>query len=214
VEPLKDYYRALLDRYGPQHWWPGETPFEIMVGAILTQNTSWKNVEKAIGTLRTYGLLDPGKIHETDQDTLALAIKPAGYFNLKAKRLKSFVEWFVSKHDADVERLKRIPPERLREELLEVKGIGPETADSILLYALDVPTAVVDAYTYRVLTRHGLIGEEAGYQDMKELLEQKLPRDRALYNEFHALLVAVGKEFCRATARCELCPLKRFLPGK
>ena len=166
---LKDYHKALLKRFGPQGWWPGETPFEVMVGAILTQNTAWKNVEKAIATLKTYGLLDPHKIHETDQDTLALAIKPAGYFNVKAKRLKSLIEWFVTKHGADVERLKRIPPDRLREELLEVKGIGPETADSILLYALDVPTFVVDAYTYRVLTRHGSVGEEATYDDMKEL---------------------------------------------
>jgi endonuclease-3 related protein len=212
VSTLKDYHKALLKRFGPQGWWPGETPFEVMVGAILTQNTAWKNVEKAIATLKTYGLLDPHKIHETDQDTLALAIRPAGYFNVKAKRLKSLIEWFVTKHDGDVERLKRLPPDRLREELLEVKGIGPETADSILLYALDVPTFVVDTYTYRVLTRHDVIGEEATYDDMKELLERKLPRDRALYNEFHALIVAVGKDFCRATARCEKCPLKRFLP--
>jgi len=214
VEPLKDYYRALLDRFGPQGWWPGETRFEVMVGAILTQNTAWKNVEKAIGTLRTYGLLDPHKIHETDQDTLALAIKPAGYFNVKAKRLKAFADWLVTKHHADAEKLTQIPLDRLREELLEIKGIGPETADSILLYALDFPTFVVDAYTYRVLTRHNLIGEEATYEDMKDLFERNLGRDRELFGEFHALIVAVGKKFCRATARCEECPLRRFLPGK
>jgi len=209
---LPTYYRDLLRHYGPQEWWPGETPFEVMVGAILTQNAAWKNVEKAIATLKAYGLLDPHKIHELDQDTLALAIKPAGYFNVKAKRLKSFVEWFVTKHGADVKSLRRIPPDRLREDLLSVKGIGPETADSILLYALDVPTFVVDAYTYRVLTRHGLIGEEATYDDMKEFLEKRLPRDIPLFNEFHALIVAVGKQFCRTKARCEECPLKSHLP--
>jgi len=209
---LRDYHDDLLRRYGPQHWWPAETPFEVMVGAILTQNAAWKNVEKAIATLRTYGLLDPHKIHELDQDTLALAIKPAGYFNVKAKRLKSFVDWFVTKHGADVDALKALPPHRLREELLEVKGIGPETADSILLYALDVPTFVVDAYTHRVLTRHELIGEEATYDDMKEYVEKRLPRERALYNEFHALIVAVGKQYCRKKAKCEDCPLKGRLP--
>jgi len=209
---LKDYHRDLLAHYGPQGWWPGETPFEVMVGAVLTQNTAWKNVEKAIATLKTFGLLDPHKIHETDQDTLALAIRPAGYFNVKAKRLKSLVAWFVTEHAADVDRLQAMPPDRLREQLLTVHGIGPETADSILLYALEVPTFVIDAYTYRVVTRHGLLGEEAGYDDLKEHFERSLPRDRALYNEFHALLVAVGKEFCRPTARCERCPLKRHLP--
>jgi endonuclease-3 related protein len=209
---LRDYYKSLLRRFGPQDWWPGETPFEVMVGAILTQNTAWSNVEKAIHNLKTYDLLDPHKLHELDQDTLALAIKPAGYFNVKAKRLKSFIDWFVTRHQGDVEALKRIPPDRLRAELLEVKGIGPETADSILLYALDVPTFVVDAYTYRVLTRHDLIGEEATYEDMKELFQKRLPPDRKLFNEFHALIVAVGKDFCRSKARCDECPLKRFLP--
>jgi endonuclease-3 related protein len=212
MRDLPAYYRALLKRFGPQRWWPGETPFEVMVGAILTQNTAWSNVEKAIHNLKTYDLLDPHKLHELDHDTLALAIKPAGYFNVKARRLKSFIEWFVTKYEGDVGALKRVAPDRLREELLSVKGIGPETADSILLYALDVPSFVVDAYTYRLLTRHDLIGEEATYDDMKELFEKRLPRDRKLYNEFHALIVAVGKDFCRSKARCDECPLKRFLP--
>jgi endonuclease III related protein len=211
---LRNYFETLREHFGPQHWWPGETPFEVMVGAILTQNTAWSNVDKAIRNLKTYNLLDPHKLHELDQDTLALAIKPAGYFNVKARRLKSFIEWFVTKYAADVEALRRVPPHRLREELLEVKGIGPETADSILLYALGVPSFVVDAYTWRVLTRHGLLGEEASYDDMKELFEKRLPQDAELYNEFHALLVAVGKDYCRPRARCEECPLKRYLPGE
>ena len=212
MSDLRAYYRALHRRFGPQHWWPGETPFEVMVGAILTQNAAWTNVEKAIHNLKTYDLLDPYKLHELDQDTLALAIKPAGYFNVKARRLKSFIEWFVTKHGGEVDALRRVPPDRLREELLSVKGIGPETADSILLDALDVPTFVVDAYSYRVLSRHDLIGEEATYDDMKEYFEKRLPRDSKLFNEFHALLVAVGKDYCRSKARCEECPLKRYLP--
>jgi endonuclease-3 related protein len=209
---LADYARDLLAHYGPQGWWPAESPFEVMVGAVLTQNTSWRNVEKAIATLRTYGLLDPHRIHEIDQDTLALAIRSAGTFNLKAKRLKSLVEWFVTRFGADPGRMKEVPPDRLREELLGLHGIGPETADSILLYAVGVPTFVVDTYAHRVVTRHGLLGEEATYDDLKELFERELPRDPALYNEFHALLVAVGKDFCRPTARCESCPLRGHLP--
>lgn len=210
--PLRDYFKDLLAHYGPQHWWPGESPFEVMVGAVLTQGAAWSNVEKAIRNLKTYDLLDPGKIHELDEDTLALAIKPAGYFRVKARRLKSLVDWFVRRHGADPEKLKALRPDRLREELLEVKGIGPETADSILLYALGIPSFVVDSYTHRVLTRHGLAGEEAGYDDLKETFERALPRDTALYNEFHALIVAVGKEYCRPKARCETCPLRARLP--
>ncbi len=213
TSPLRKYYAALLRRFGPQEWWPGETPFEVMVGAILTQNTAWTNVEKAIANLRTYGLLDPRRLDEVDAGTLALAIKPAGYFNVKARRLKSYVEWFVRRFDGDAERMKRVPPARLREELLEVKGVGPETADSILLYALDFPSFVVDAYTYRVLTRHGLAPEETTYDEMKELFESSLPAKAPLYNEFHALLVAVGKDFCRAKPRCDECPLRRYLPS-
>lgn len=211
--PLRKYHDALLRHYGPQRWWPGETPFEVMVGAILTQNTAWTNVEKAIANLKTYGLLDPHRLNETDAGTLALAIKPAGYFNVKARRLKSYVEWFVRRFDGDPERMKRVPLATLREELLEVKGVGPETADSILLYALGLPSFVVDAYTYRVLSRHGLVSEETSYDEMKELFERDLPPKAALYNEFHALIVAVGKDSCRKTARCDECPLRRYLPS-
>ena len=212
MTPLRKYHAALLRHFGPQGWWPGETPFEVMVGAILAQNTAWTNVEKAIANLKTYGLLDPRRLDEIDAGTLALAIRPAGYFNVKARRLKSYVDWFVRRFDGDPGRMKQVPLPRLREELLEVKGIGPETADSILLYALDLPSFVVDAYTYRVLTRHGLVPEETTYDEMKELLEKALPAKVPLYNEFHALAVAVGKKFCRAKPRCEECPLRRFLP--
>jgi endonuclease-3 related protein len=212
MSPLRKYFDALLAHYGPPQWWPGDSPFEVMVGAILTQNTAWKNVEKAIHNLKTYDLLDPRKIHELDQDTLALAVKPAGTYNLKAARLKGFVAWFLERFDGDAERMKQASPDRLREELLEVKGIGPETADAILLYALGMPVFVVDAYTHRVLTRHDLAMEEATYEDMKEYFERNLPRDAKLYSDFHALIVSVGKQFCRPKARCEECPLKSFLP--
>ncbi len=211
--PLRKYYGALRRRYGPQHWWPADTPFEVMVGAILTQNTAWANVEKAILNLKAAGILDPRRLLAVGTDALALAIRPAGYYNVKARRLRGFIEWFAARCGGDVERLKRIPPARLREELLEIKGVGPETADSILLYALGVPTFVVDAYTHRVLHRHGLVPEETTYEEMKELFEKSLPRDPALYNEFHALLVAVGKEHCRPVPRCDGCPLRKNLPA-
>lgn len=213
MPPLRSYFDALLSHYGPQHWWPADSPFEVMVGAILVQNTAWKNAEQALKTLKTYGLLEIRKIHETDPGTLALAIKPAGTFRLKAARLKGFVAWLVSRFDGDLGRMKEQAPHRLREELLEVRGIGPETADAILLYALGHPSFVVDRYSHRVLARHGLAPEEASYEDLQEVFEKNLPRDPQLYGEFHALIVSVGKEFCRTRALCDACPLRRFLPG-
>lgn len=211
--PLRKYFEALLRHYGPQGWWPGDSPFEVMVGAVLTQNTSWANVRKAIARLKERGLLDPLRLHALDVRTLASAVRPAGYFRVKARRLKNLVTWFVGRWGADPDRLRALPPERLREELLGVKGVGPETADSILLYALGVPSFVADAYTYRVLTRHGLAPKGVSYDAMKALFERRLPRDAALYNEFHALIVAVGKEYCRHLPRCASCPLRRFLPA-
>jgi endonuclease-3 related protein len=183
-----------------------------MVGSILTQNTGWPNVEKAIATLKTFGLLDPARILETDEETLGLAIRPAGTFRVKARRLRAFVKWFVDR-GADVAKIRDLGLPRLREELLAIPGIGPETADSILLYAFDLPTFVVDRYTWRVLTRHGLVSEDTSYDEMKDLLESSLERDRKLFNEYHALIVKVGKEHCRAKARCEGCPLEKRLPG-
>ncbi|MBI4563244.1 MAG: endonuclease III domain-containing protein [Planctomycetes bacterium] len=211
---LLDYYRALRKHYGPQNWWPAESPFEVMVGAILAQNTSWENVERAIATLKVHDLLEPRRLHELDVDTLALAIRSSGTFRVKARRLKEFLRWYVAVHGADEARLRAMPAERLRQELLGLRGIGPETADAILLYALNVPTFVVDRYTYRMLARHGLVADTATYDEMKELFERALPRDPSLFNELHALIVRVGKDYCRATARCERCPLRRYLPGE
>jgi endonuclease-3 related protein len=211
---LRDYRDALLAHYGPQKGRPSGDPFEVMVGAILGKNTAWKNVEKAIQNLKTFELLDVRKIQELDQDTLALAIKPAGSGNVKAAKLKAFVAWFLERYGGDPERMKQARPDRLREELLEIQGIGPETADAILLTALGIPTFVVDTYTHRVLTRHELALEGATYDDLKELAERELPRHAGTYSEVRALITAVGKEYCRPKARCEQCPLKPFLPGR
>jgi endonuclease-3 related protein len=209
---LNSFYRTLLKHYGPQHWWPADSPFEVIVGAILTQNTAWTNVEKAVLNLKAAGLLDPQRILEVDEGTLALAVRPTGYFRQKTARLKGFVRWLLERCGGDLERLKATPLPRLREELLKLKGVGPETADSILLYALGIPSFVVDTYTYRVLSRHGLVPDEASYEEMKEFLEANLPVKERLYNEFHALFVAVGKECCRpAEPRCRECPLRRDL---
>lgn len=207
---LLEIYEALRASYGPQHWWPGESRTEVAVGAILTQNTNWRNVEKAIAALRAAGCLDWEALRAVELPRLAELIRPAGYYNIKAKRLKNFVDWLWREHDGDFEGLAAWSAEELRVELLGINGIGPETADSILLYALDQPTFVVDAYTARMARRHGLIDDEAGYYELQALFEENLPVDLAMFNEYHALIVAVGKAHCRPRARCEGCPLERF----
>ncbi len=207
---LTEIYDLLFERFGPQHWWPGETQFEIIVGAILTQNTNWTNVEKAISNLKGADLLTPARLYEIEAAKLAELIRPAGYFNIKAKRLKNFLEWLFKQYEGRLENLEAVPIGRVREELLSIKGIGPETADSILLYALNKATFVVDAYTARVAVRHHLVDSDADYNRLKELFQSNLPADVPLFNEYHALLVRVGKEFCRPTARCTDCPLNRL----
>ena len=207
---LMQVHDALLERYGPQHWWPARTPFEVIVGAVLTQNTNWGNVEKAIARLRAAGALDPHAIDALAPDRLAELIRPAGYFNVKARRLKNLVGWMVAEFDGRVERMRAIPPDRMREQLLAINGVGRETADSILLYALGHPRFVVDAYTFRVAARHGLIAPPADYEELAAVFADRLEEDAALFNEYHALLVRVGKEHCRPRARCEGCPLERF----
>lgn len=204
------FYDALYDAYGPQHWWPGESPTEVIIGAILTQNTNWTNVEKAIVRLREADVLGFEALRDIDVQVLAEHIRPAGYYNVKARRLKTFVEWLWREHDGDLSALERLPLESLREQLLQLKGIGPETADSILLYALGRPTFVVDAYTARILGRHKIIESGADYHEIKSVFENALPPDPALFNEYHALFVAVGKRHCRPRARCEGCPLEHF----
>lgn len=207
---LREFYDALFRAYGPQHWWPGRTRTEIAVGAILTQNTNWRNVEKAIDRLREAGCLEWDALRAIDAGSLAELIRPAGYYNIKSRRLKNFVDWLFREHDGAFERLAELSVEELRAELLGINGIGPETADSIILYALDAPTFVVDAYTARIARRHGLIDDDADYHQLKALFEDNLPQDVALFNEYHALIVAVGKAHCRTRARCEGCPLVDF----
>jgi len=207
---LTEIYQLLFDRFGHQHWWPGETRFEIITGAILTQNTSWANVEKAIANLKSADRLAPEKLHHFEPAQIAELIRPAGYYNIKAKRLKNFINWLFDNYDGKLTNLDSIDTEQLRAELLAIKGVGLETADSILLYAFDRPIFVVDAYTARIVFRHGLIGPDADYEQLRELFESSLPADTQLYNEYHALLVRVGKEFCKPKARCPDCPMDKL----
>ncbi len=207
---LSGIYRRLFSRFGRQRWWPGETPFEVMVGAILTQNTAWTNVSKAIENLRRAGLLDPFRLDQVPLARLASLIRPSGYFNQKAKRLKIFVRYYVASYSGDIGRFRRMPPGKLREELLALSGIGPETADSILLYAAGKPVFVVDAYTRRILARHGFIRWEAPYDEIKALFMRHMPHKTILFNEYHALIVALGKDLCRRTCpQCHQCPLRQ-----
>jgi len=208
TEQLTEIYRLLFERFGHQHWWPGETQFEIITGAILTQNTNWANVEKAIANLKSADCLTPEKLYHLELSKLAELIRPAGYYNIKARRLKNFIDWLFENHRGELTNLESIDTDTLRVELLAIKGIGPETADSILLYALDRPIFVVDAYTARVAARHQLIESGADYEQLRELFQSNLPPDTGHFNEYHALLVKVGKEFCRKRARCSGCPLE------
>jgi endonuclease-3 related protein len=210
TEQLTKMYELLFGRFGPQHWWPGETQFEIIIGAILTQNTSWANVEKAIENLKTTKALSAKALYRMNHDELATLIKPAGYFNIKAKRLKTFLTWLFDEYDGLLENIEQISTARLREELLNIKGIGPETADSILLYAFERPVFVVDAYTARVMTRHALVESGCDYEQLQQLFQSNLAEDVGMFNEYHALLVRVGKEFCRPKARCSCCPLEKL----
>ena len=210
---MRTYYNALFAAYGPQHWWPGRTAFEIIVGAILTQNTSWNNVEIAIRNLRRERLLTPRAIETVSLARLARLIRSSGYFRQKAKKLKCFVRFLRSEYDGSLKKMFETATAELREKLLSVHGIGPETADSILLYAGNHPVFVVDAYTRRLLERHQLATAKQNYDEIRELFEGSLPRHAPLYNEFHALIVRTGKEHCRrGNPRCSECPLHSFLP--
>ncbi|MFP4139356.1 MAG: endonuclease III domain-containing protein [Planctomycetota bacterium] len=204
-------YDAMLAHFGPQGWWPGEGSLEICVGAILTQNTNWGNVERAIANLRAEGAMDVAAMLDRPVNELAELIRPAGYFNVKARRLRCFIQAVADESDGDIVTFLTAPSaETLREKLLAIHGIGPETADSMTLYAAGLATFVVDAYTMRIGQRHGLFPERTTYEDVRELFQRSLPTDVPLWNEYHALLVATGKHFCKPTPRCEGCPLVRF----
>lgn len=211
---LREYFNALLQAYGPQSWWPGRTRFEIIVGAILTQNTSWTNVERAIRALRREKLLSPAAIARTSVEKLESLIRSSGYFRQKARKLKQFVLFLQTQHSGSLTKLFGTETSSLREHLLGLHGIGPETADAILLYAGGRAVFVVDAYTRRIMGRHGLVHERNGYEEIRGLFERSLPGDASLFNEFHALLVDVGKNFCRPKSPvCSACPLRVFLPS-
>lgn len=203
-------YAALRKAHGHQHWWPGDTPFEIMIGAILTQNTAWTNVEKAILNLKGADKLSFAAMCRISRKKLSQLIRPAGYFNIKADRLKQFVDFLNRECGGNLSKLKRKPMPALRDKLLAVKGIGPETADSILLYALEKTSFVIDAYTQRIFSRHGLAGEHEPYARWRAIFTRALPENLDLYNDFHAQIVRAGKEYCRKVPRCEQCPLQRF----
>jgi endonuclease-3 related protein len=208
MNKVYEIYEILLEHFGPQGWWPGETPFEVMVGAVLTQNTSWTNVSRAIDNLKKENLLSFGKLHGLPLAVLAEKIRPAGYFNLKAKRLQNLLDFIEREYNGSLEEMFALDRYSLREAILTVKGIGPETADSILLYAGNKPVFVVDAYTHRILVRHNIIAEDDGYYEIQEYCSLALPEDAALFNEYHALIVRTGKEFCKKSKpACSCCPL-------
>lgn len=207
---LESIYRKLYARFGPQHWWPADSAFEVMVGAILTQNTNWQNVERAIANLKKRRVLDPEKLCRLPEKKLALLIRPAGYYNIKAGRLKALLEFLKAHCGCDIKRLGRRGAQALRCDLLSVKGVGEETADSILLYALNKPVFVVDAYTKRIFSRHRLIPQDATYGETQELFMRNLKSDTKFFNEYHALLVRLGKEYClKNNPRCAGCPLEK-----
>ena len=234
------YYTALLARYGPQNWWPARSRFEVIVGAYLTQNTNWSNVEKALTNLRRARRLSISAVRELPVDELETLVRPSGYFRQKARNLKTFIAFLDQQYSGSLTRMFAEPTEKLRAQLLELNGVGPETADSILLYAGNHPAFVVDAYTRRVLLRHGIIHEKTGYEEIRAMIEQAISSSEAgslvvknagsdprhpvsrmsssvrtelaqHYNELHALIVRVGNHYCRAKPICEGCPLQSFL---
>ncbi len=205
---LGPIYKKLFAEFGPQEWWPADTPFEVAVGAILTQSTNWKNVERAIRNLKARRIFSPEKLHRLPEAKLARLIRPAGYYHIKAARLKNFLDFLFSRYGGRMQAMRKTPTGILRTELLAVNGIGQETADSILLYALEKPVFVVDAYTRRMLLRHGFIDEDDDYAHLQGLFTQALTKSTALFNEYHALIVKLGKEYCTKRApRCPQCPL-------
>ena len=209
-QELLEMFHLLLDHYGPRHWWPADTPLEMMIGAVLTQNTNWKNVERAIENLKKRDLLTFKRLHRIGIAQLAREIRPAGYYNIKADRLKNLINFVADHYDGDMETMLNEDTLSLRQGLLSVNGIGPETADSIILYAAEYPVFVIDAYTHRILNRHGMAEDQATYPVLQELFMDNLPDDPVLFNEFHALIVEAGKDYCRKKPQCTRCPLNTW----
>lgn len=204
-------YKILYKSFGPQHWWPGDTPFEIMIGAILTQNTNWRNVSKAIDNIKESGFLNSKKLLK-HRKVIPKLIRPSGFYKLKSKRLIAFLEYFVRNYHGEVRRMNEKKIEVMRNELLGLPGIGYETADSILLYALSRPIFVIDTYTRRIFSRHDIFKYDLPYDEIRYKFESNLPRSVKIYNEYHALLVKLGKEFCKKNEPlCNTCPLRDIL---
>jgi endonuclease III related protein len=207
-------FNILLTNFGRRNWWPGETKLEIIVGAVLTQNTAWKNVEKAIGNMKREGVLDIKTIHEISVEKLGEIIRPAGFFNIKSGRLKALIGVLHDSFKEDIENLSPVATDELRTLFLSIDGIGYETADSILLYALHRPVFVVDAYTKRFLGNHDLYNGNSGYHDIQGFFMEHLPPDTYLFNEFHALIVYLCQHYCKKVPLCDTCPLKdEFVEG-
>ncbi len=210
-ELLERVFQDLLQAFGPQHWWPADSPFEVIVGAILTQNAAWKNVEKSIAQLREHGLLTPGALCGCDSSLLASLIRSSGYYNQKTKKLKTFCEYLWTNYEGNLDEFLALDMDRLRLELLGIRGIGPETADSIVLYAAGHPSFVVDAYTHRIFSRHGWVPEEMDYEELRSFFMDALEPDVPFFQEFHALLVRAGHLYCRRKPLCGDCVLKPWL---
>ena len=204
---LLEIYDRLMFHYGPQHWWPGDSPFEVIIGAILTQSTTWSNVEKAINNLKSIGVMSPEAIRRLPRDELARLIRSSGYYNAKAMKLKAFIEWLYDNYSGDLDKLFAVDANTLREQLLSVHGIGNETADSIILYAANQPVFAVDTYTKRIFSRVGLLSNGDSYAKYQKYSMDNLPSDIHLFNEYHALLVRLGKEACRKKPLCSRCCL-------
>ena len=213
AELLLRYYSALHTRFGPQQWWPARTRLEVILGAILTQNTTWHNATLALRNLRRSGLLSWQALRRAGLSDLEACVQPSGFYRRKARTIHDFVGWLSQEHGGSLDRLSSLPTDELRRRLLNLRGLGPETVDAIILYALRRPLFVADAYTRRVLVRHGFLSGSADYQESQQFLQEHLPRYASLFNEFHALLVEVGKKHCRPRSpRCAGCPLEEFLP--
>ena len=208
ISKINEFYKSLFEQYGRQNWWPAENKLECILGAILTQNTSWNNVEKAIFKLKENKLIDLTKLNKIKVGELAKIIRSSGYYNQKAKCIKNFIKFIVIEYEGNLDLMQNEDFNVLREKLINIKGIGFETADTILLYAFNKPAFVIDKYTYRMLSRHKLIPEQTNYQEMQELFVNSIGSNPVIYNEFHALIVKVGKEHCKRTADCIGCPLE------
>ena len=208
--PLMKIYQTLLAAFGPRHWWPAKTSKEVIFGAILTQNTTWKNVKQAINALKEVEKLSFKNIAKTDLEELAALVRPARFLNQKAKALKVFADYFGNRYNFDIKKMKQTALGKLREELLDLYRIGPETADSILLYALEKPIFVIDAYTKRIFSQHGFMKSDDPYDAYQKFFMDNLPQDVQLYNEFHALIVHTGYLYCKPKPLCEECPLSNF----